>query len=116
MSNNDSTSQDEQIVCTISRKASANDQEEGTNVGFVFLPSDCCTFLQLRESMQDQLVPDTLQVGAQWRFFIPKLGMVTPKQESMLRVSIYGEVSNDAALPEGIKGYSVFIVFQHTST
>jgi hypothetical protein len=56
-----------------------------TNVGFIRLPSrKTSTFSDARKMIQNDLVPDSIKPGSKWRFHVPGLGPVSPKQEDTM--------------------------------
>ncbi|KAL3911858.1 MAG: hypothetical protein SGILL_007119, partial [Bacillariaceae sp.] len=56
-----------------------------TNVGFIKLSSrKTSSFADARKSIQNELVPDSIQPNSKWRFHVPGLGPVSRKQEDTM--------------------------------
>eukprot|EP00537_Pseudo-nitzschia_pungens_P013217 CAMPEP_0172392090 /NCGR_PEP_ID=MMETSP1061-20121228/8328_1 /TAXON_ID=37318 /ORGANISM="Pseudo-nitzschia pungens, Strain cf. pungens" /LENGTH=506 /DNA_ID=CAMNT_0013122865 /DNA_START=310 /DNA_END=1830 /DNA_ORIENTATION=+ len=64
---------------------SGNSERPCTNVGFLKLASrKKNTFSDARGAIEKELVPDAIPAGTEWRFFVPGLGPVSKKQESIM--------------------------------
>lgn len=73
--------EDGELYCKIVRYTT--EKESLSNVGFVKLPSRVhSSFEDARKAMEEQV--ETLNPTIEWRFFVPKLGPMSRKQESTL--------------------------------
>lgn len=85
------------------------------NVGFIKLASrKSNTFSDARSVIQEELVPDTLAPNVEWRFFVPGLGPVSQKQETIMGpiYSFLRQTTLDSNLGDGtlLHPLKVFIV------
>mmetsp|Transcript_10791 Transcript_10791/g.19856 ORF Transcript_10791/g.19856 Transcript_10791/m.19856 type:complete len:295 (-) Transcript_10791:1119-2003(-) len=97
-----------------SEETKTNDNP-GSNVGFVKLKSrKTSSFADARLVIQDELVPDVIPPGVEWRFFVPGLGPVSSKQEGYLGpiFSFLRRTTTDVNLGDGtlMNPLKVFIV------
>jgi hypothetical protein len=77
------SSQDGDLCCKLFKKTTTPDGDESSeNIGFVKMNSrKTCTFADARIAIQDELVPEFIPAGTQWKFTLPTLGPVSSKQE-----------------------------------
>ena len=90
------------------------------NVGFIKLASrKTNTFSDARLVIQEELVPDTISSDAEWRFFVPGLGPVSSKQETIMGpvYSFLRQTTRHSNLGDGtlLHPLKVFIVELKTS-
>eukprot|EP00956_Cyclotella_meneghiniana_P004158 scaffold5102_cov76-Cyclotella_meneghiniana.AAC.12 len=98
--------------------------EFSTNIGFVTLPSrQNATFADIRRVVEKELDEDCFpgsegredgkRIGARWKFYVPKLGPVSVKQEKSLGpvLEFLKTVSNDGLLGNGTSSSPLKIVF-----
>lgn len=110
-------SEDGMLVCKILRKLSTSDStipaKEGfdfsSNLGFVTLPSrQLATFASIRKAIDSDLDDDVFPADSRgnrkkWKFYVPKLGPVSLKQEDKLSVlEFLKSTTNDVQLGTGI--------------
>lgn len=93
----------------------------GKNVGFVKLLSrKSNTFADARIVIEQELVPDTIPLTMEWKFFIPGLGPVSNKQETSLgpMLSFLRRTTLETNLGGGtlIHPLNVFIIELKTAT
>jgi len=110
-------SEDGMLVCKILRKLSTSDStnpvKEGfdfsSNLGFVTLPSrQLATFASIRKvidsDLDDDVFPADSRGRKKWKFYVPKLGPVSLKQEDKLGpvLEFLKSTTNDSQLGTGI--------------
>eukprot|EP00986_Skeletonema_menzelii_P003565 scaffold1118_cov150-Skeletonema_menzelii.AAC.11 len=110
-------SEDGLLVCKILRKISTNDSTtsgtEGfdfsSNLGFVTLPSrQLATFASIRKAIDRDLDDDVFALDSRgrkkWKFYVPKLGPVSVKQEEKIGpvLEFLKSTTNDTQLGTGI--------------
>ena len=111
-------SEDGLLVCKILRKLSTSDSTpsstEGfdfsSNLGFVTLPSrQLATFASIRKAIDSDLDDDVFPLDSRgtrkkWKFYVPKLGPVSVKQEEKIGpiLEFLKSTTNDAQLGTGI--------------
>jgi len=100
---------------------SSSSDGPGKNVGFVKLLSrKSNTFADARIVIEQELVPDTIPLTMEWKFFIPGLGPVSNKQETSLgpMLSFLRRTTLETNLGGGtlIHPLNVFIIELKTAT
>jgi len=110
-------SEDGVLVCKILRKLSTSDSitssteglEFSSNLGFVTLPSrQLATFASIRKvidsDLDDDVFPSDSRGRKKWKFYVPKLGPVSLKQEEKIGpvLEFLKSTTNDAQLGTGI--------------
>lgn len=110
-------SEDGVLVCKILRKLSMSDSitssteglEFSSNLGFVTLPSrQLATFASIRKvidsDLDDDVFPSDSRGRKKWKFYVPKLGPVSVKQEEKIGpvLEFLKSTTNDAQLGTGI--------------
>lgn len=109
-------SEDGMLVCKILMKLSMSDSTtsatEGLdfsrNLGFVTLPSrQLATYASIRKvidsDLDNDVFPSDSKGGKKWKFYVPKLGPVSIKQEEKICVlEFLKSTTNDAQLGTGI--------------
>ncbi|CAB9505396.1 PHD and RING finger domain-containing protein 1 [Seminavis robusta] len=114
----DKKHKDDHLYCRVMKRNSSpggkNSSKSYTNIGFVRVDSvKTATFSDVRNAINEDLVPDGLAEGTNWKFHISTLGPVSLKQESsmgavipFLRSGIGGNAMNAGSIEDPI---SVFI-------
>lgn len=106
-------SEDGLLVCKILLKLSVGDSTEGlelsTNLGFVTLPSrQLATFASIRKAidsdLDDDMFPSDSRGRKKWKFYVPKLGPVSIKQEDKIGgvLEFLKSTTDDVQLGTGI--------------
>ena len=106
-------SEDGLLVCKILRKLSVGDSTDGlelsTNLGFVTLPSrQLATFASIRKAidsdLDDDVFPSDSRGRKKWKFYVPKLGPVSIKQEEKIGgvLEFLKSTTDDVQLGTGI--------------
>ena len=111
-------SEDGVLVCKILWKHSIGDSTSATNLGFVTLPSrQLATFATIRKAIDSDLDDDVfpLDSSRKWKFYVPKLGSVSVKQEEKIGpvLEFLKSTTNDAQLGTGIASDPLKVVISN---
>lgn len=129
----DDPTEDGPLVCKILRKLplalgnsySSGGLEFSNNVGFITLPSrQSATFACIRRAMENELDEDCFSKGednindsnigaAKWKFYVPKLGPVSVKQEKSIGpvLDFLKGTANDSLIGNGTPSNPLKIIF-----
>lgn len=118
--------EDGKLICKILKRlpagAESNAFQEGSpeysiNLGFITMPSrQCSTFTAIRQAIECDLDDDILPSGEKgkkrWKFYIPKLGPMSLKQESKIgpALDFLKSTTNDINLGNGTASSPLKIV------
>ncbi|CAB9514323.1 PHD and RING finger domain-containing protein 1 [Seminavis robusta] len=76
---------DAPLYCKVMKRGGRNNSKSYSNIGFVKVDSmEYSSFEDVRKAINDELVPDALAEGTNWKFHIATLGPVSMKQESSM--------------------------------
>jgi len=90
--------------------------DEYTNIGFISLPSHkCATFTDVRKAISSDIDEDVLTPSTKWKFYIPKLGPMSLKQESRFFAKFLHETTSDKRLGMGISSDPLKVIIHEIS-
>merc|ERR1719401_407554 len=116
------------MVCKILRKLPLNGQSRSSvnkeglelsdNLGFVVLPSrQSTTFADIRKAIESDLDDDMFPQKKPWKFYVPKLGPMSTKQEGDKigpALKFLTSTTDDVNLGRGIHSNPLKIVITET--
>ena len=118
--------EDGKLVCKILQRFHAGAEctavtesgELSKNLGFITMPSrQCATFASIRRAIESDLDDDILQGKKRWKFYVPKLGPMSVKQEGKIgpALEFLRSTTDDVCLGNGTASNPLKVVIMDAS-